>query len=156
MTNKRTVIIGIGVPGVGKTTHLRQLAEIFPATYVSLDDLRAELLGFAGDHTQDERVWDEAYRRIKAALASGQDVIVDGAGVNPDFRRSDIKIYRDFGADQVLGYWFQAPLEVALARNKGRQVEVPEDVIKRWYMLLQDQPPSVDEGFDEVRVVKTI
>ena len=44
------------------------------------------------------------------------------------------------------------PIEIGLARNKRRRRKVPEEVIRRFYRLLE--PPSIDEGFEEVVVVR--
>jgi dephospho-CoA kinase len=43
------IIIGIGVPGSGKTTALKPFAERNTYTYISPDDIRAELTGNAAD-----------------------------------------------------------------------------------------------------------
>jgi predicted kinase len=48
-------IIGIGIPGSGKTTYLKPLAARMGLPYVSLDDIRQELTGDAADHGQHAR-----------------------------------------------------------------------------------------------------
>lgn len=150
----RGVLIGIGIPGAGKTTHLTEYALDTGTIRLSPDDIRERLLGDYRDNSQNSLVWQRLYSQIRAVLRGGS-VIVDGSGTNPMYRRQDIELYRSWGAKRVVGVVFTAPLEVALARNADRQKPVPEDGIKHFYELLTTYPPSLEEGFDELFVIDT-
>lgn len=151
---RKGVLIGIGIPGVGKTTHLSEFAVNYGLIRLSPDDIRERLLGDYRDNTQNPLVWQRLYSQIRAVLRGGS-VIVDGSGTNPMFRRQDIELYRSWGAERVVGVVFVAPLEVAIARNAERSKPVPEEGIRHFYELLTAYPPSIEDGFDEVIIVDT-
>jgi len=151
---RRGVLIGIGIPGAGKTTHLSEFALDTGTIRLSPDDIRQRLLGDYRDNSQNSLVWQRLYSQIRAVLRGGS-VIVDGSGTNPMYRRQDIELYRSWGAERIIGVVFVVPLEVALSRNAGRDKPVPEEGIHHFYELLMAYPPSTEDGFDEVIVVDT-
>ena len=151
---RKGVLIGIGIPGAGKTTHLSEYALNTGTIRLSPDDIRERLLGDYRDNSQNMLVWQRLYSQIRAVLRGGS-VIVDGSGTNPMYRRQDIELYRSWGAERIVGVVFVAPLEVALARNAQREKPVPEEGIRRFYDLMATYPPSLDEGFDELIVIDT-
>lgn len=153
----KTVIMSIGVPGVGKTTRMKKLAIENGYTYVCPDDIREAELGDYRDQSQNDRIWQMAFDQIKAALDNGQSVLVDGAAITRYHRIPDIKKYRSWGADKVIGYWFQAPHEVALERNDSRgEKKIPDEVIIKLYHQLEGaERPKLEDGFDELEVIQT-
>jgi len=150
----RGVLIGIGIPGAGKTTRLTELALDKGIIRLSPDDIRERLLGDYRDNSQNNLVWQRLYSQIRAVLRGGS-VIVDGSGTNPMFRRQDIELYRSWGAQRVIGVVFVAPLKVALQRNAAREKPVPEEGIQHFYELLTEYPPGLEDGFDEIHVIDT-
>jgi predicted kinase len=136
-----TVYMGIGVPGAGKTTYWKKFLTDHRAVYVCPDD------------SQHPVVWEKAFDQVQAALASGQDVIVDGASIGVKHRREDIAKYRGWGADKIIGYWFKTPLELSEQRNRERDKAIPEGVIPTVYARLEQQPPELADGFDEIVVI---
>lgn len=151
---RKGVLIGIGLPGAGKTTHLSEYALNTGTIRLSPDDIRERLLGDYRDNSQNMLVWQRLYSQIRAVLRGGS-VIIDGSGTNPMYRRQDIELYRSWGAERVVGVVFVAPLKVAIARNAEREKPVPEDGIRHFYDLLVAYPPSLEDGFDEVYVIDT-
>lgn len=151
---RKGVLIGIGIPGAGKTTHLNQYALDRGLIRLSPDDIRERLLGDYRDNSQNTLVWQRLYSQIRAVLRGGS-VIVDGSGTNPMYRRQDIELYRSWGAEKIIGVVFALPLEVALERNAQRSKPVPEDGVRHFYELLVEYPPALDDGFDELHVVDT-
>lgn len=151
---RKGVLIGIGIPGAGKTTHLAEFAVERGIIRLSPDDVRERLLGDYRDNSQNPLVWQRLYSQIRAVLRGGS-VIVDGSGTNPMYRRQDIELYRSWGAERVVGVVFVVPIEVALARNAQRDRPVPESGIRHFYNLLVTYPPSLEDGFDELYVIDT-
>lgn len=151
---RRGVLIGIGIPGAGKTTHLNQYALDRGLIRLSPDDIRERLLGDYRDNSQNTLVWQRLYAQIRAVLYGGS-VIVDGSGTNPMYRRQDIELYRSWGAEKVIGVVFEVPLEIALARNAEREKPVPEEGVRHFYELLTQYPPALEDGFDELYVINT-
>ncbi len=150
---KPQVTIGIGQPAAGKTTYLKKLAAEQKAFYISPDDLREEILGDYRDYSQNDEIWELIYSKINDALEAGQDVVVDGAGINPMYRKMDIARYRP-KAKRVVAYKFETPLEVSLERNAQRERPVPEADLRRAYNIMEENPVQLDEGFDEIKVIQ--
>ncbi len=139
----------VGVPGSGKSTYVRQF--LSHALRLSLDDLRLMLSGRAFDARIEPAV-AVAAEAIKEALASyaasqGRDIVFDATNVTRARRAALVATARRFGFSPVAVY-LSTTLPLAHARNAGRPNPVPTDVLDRFGQRLE--PPSLDEGFDEV------
>jgi predicted kinase len=152
MVHMPIAVIGIGVPGSGKTTILMPLAERFDCAYINRDDLREELLGDARDQSRNKEIWEEGNRRTIAALLAGKDVVIDATFVEGWKRREMVQFVRDHGATSVVGFYADVPAALAKERNQGRNRTVPDDVIDRMEEQLAKEPPSTEDGFDHLFV----
>ncbi len=148
-------IIGIGLPGCGKTTLLKPLAQAEGLAYVNAEDIREELTGDPRNHTREVQVWRVAYERIKAGL-QGRGVVIDATHSKRKDRVRTVSFCRQNGARQIIGYWLQAPVETCLERNRKRQREVREEAIHKMQRRLLENPPGTDEGFDEIVLAQTV
>ena len=77
---------------------------------------------------------------------------MDGKGaqvvnLTPHERQSWVKLGHDYGYE-VQAVFFDVPLEICLARNRGRPRQVPEDILTKMSKKLE--PPTYDEGFDNI------
>lgn len=147
-------IIGIGLPGCGKTTVLKPLAKEKKLDYVNADDIRLEVTKDATDHTREKLVWDILYQRVKAALQE-KGVVIDVTNTKPKDRKQMTNFCRQNGATKIIGYWVQAPVEVCAARNAARARSVPPEVLCKLSNRLNINPPALEEGFDEIKAVRT-
>lgn len=146
-------IIGIGIPGSGKTTTLKVLAQQERLLYINADDIRQELTGDATNHTKEPEVWRLAYERIKTGLQE-YGVVIDATHSKRSDRVRMTTFCRQHGAKHIAGYWFDTPLAVCRQRNRQRDRIVPDAVLTKMHRQLADTPPSNDEGFDEIIQVK--
>lgn len=144
------VILGIGIPGSGKTTVLQKFADTYDYAYICPDDIRAELLGDVTDQSRGDEVWKEAYQRTANALAEGKSVVFDATFTNEAARMELIQFAREHGAEKIQGVHVDTPLEVAKERNQERERVVPEHVLERMHNKLQEQQPEISEGFDTI------
>ena len=89
---------------------------------------------------------------ISAALRAGKSVAVDNTNQTPAVRAPLIALGRRFGA-HVSAYFFEIAVKDAVARNRLREgkARVPDVVI--YVTSKKIVPPSLEEGFDEVRVI---
>ena len=148
------VVMGVGIPGSGKTTVLREVAEHLDITRVSPDEIREELTGNQASQSVNAEAWSEAYRRVQASLELGHSAIVDATHAEAFRRPQTVEMYRSFGAVAVVAVVFDTPLEVAKERNATRERVVPEYALDKMHAALTREPVSTEEGFDEVIVVK--
>jgi len=123
----------IGIQGSGKTTFYR---ERFSETHVriSLDELRTR---------ERERAL------IRECLKDGRPFVVDNTNVLASERAVYIAAAKAAGF-RVTAYHFRVPLRAAIARNNrrpaGEKIPVPALIAT----LKRLQPPTVDEGFDQI------
>ncbi len=146
---RRRVIIGIGLPGSGKSTILRPMAADLGAVYICPDDIRAEVTGDPADQSQNAVVWRLAYERLERALETVGSAIFDATNAKAADRRELVAFCRAH-ADRVEGIWFDTPLMVCLKRNRARTRVVPDVAVGRMYNQLKAEPPTLAEGFDSL------
>ncbi len=126
----------VGIPGCGKTT---LALKSFPDhKRINLDTL----------HTRNKE--DE---EIANALANGRDIIIDNTNTTKKTRSKYVQMAKLFGVS-VKAVYLTCPLELALERNASRQGKerVPDSAVRFYNKILQ--PPKLEEGFDDVRVVE--
>jgi predicted kinase len=144
------VIMGIGIPGSGKTTVLKPFAQDNGYAYICPDEIRAEMTGDAGDQSKNSEVWDEARQRLADALQKGETIVFDAVFVNGSARKDFICFARNHGAEEVQGVFAAVPLETAEERNRARERVVSDAEMEKMFLALWSTPPSVEDGFDSV------
>lgn len=142
--------MGIGIPGSGKTTILKDMAETNEYTYICPDEIRGELGKNQADQSVNKEVWTLAYKRLKDGLEVGNTVVFDATFANPGQRKDFIKFARDNNAEKIQGVYLNIDLETAKERNKNRERVVPEFVLERMDKSIRDFPPEICDGFDSV------
>lgn len=100
------VIMGIGIPGSGKTTFLKQFAHANEHLYICPDDIRYELTGNSVDQSKNKEVWRLAYERVQNELSAGVTVVFDATFANQRERKECINFCKEHGADKVQGIFF--------------------------------------------------
>jgi len=143
------LIVGVGVPGCGKSTYLRPLAAKLGLAYINPDDIREELTGSATDHTREIEVWQTAHERVRASLQK-TGAVMDATYTRRRDRRELISLAKKAGADEIVAYWFKLPIETCLERNASRSRQVPPEAIKKMHNRLTLNPPSLLEGFTSI------
>ena len=135
------LIIFVGLQGSGKSTYYHtNLA----ATHVHVSkDLMTNV------RSRDLRQREQIHK----ALSEGRSVVVDNTNPTPAVRAPLIELGHSLGA-RVIACFFEIPVKSAVERNRLREgkARVPDVAI---YMTSKKLvPPTVEEGFDEVRVVR--
>jgi predicted kinase len=131
------VAVLVGLPGSGKTTFYHQRLSATHA-HVSKDLMpnvrRRDLRQLA---------------QVEEALAAGRSVAVDNTNPARADRAALIAAARARGA-RVVAYLMLTPVRDALQRNRGRQGKERVPDVAVFVTAKKLQPPTVDEGFDEV------
>lgn len=148
------VVLGIGLPGSGKTTILKEFAEKNEYSYLCPDDLREEVTGDPTDHTREKEVWDLVFERLQNRLESNDDVVLDFTMINKFNRDKMIAFLRENGVQKITGLFVDTPLEVAQERNLERAKKggrkVPEEIIDKLKFFLDKDMPEIQEDFDSI------
>ncbi|HEX7192636.1 MAG TPA: ATP-binding protein [Thermoanaerobaculia bacterium] len=137
---KLELIIFVGLQGSGKTTWYR---EHFGATHVHVSK---DLMPNARNRDRRQQ------QQIEEALAGGRSVVVDNTNPSLESRAPLIALGHRHRA-RVIAIYFEAHVPTSLSRNRTREgkARVPEVAIFRTKKQLV--PPSLEEGFDEVRII---
>lgn len=134
------LIVFVGLPGSGKTTYYRAH---FAATHAHVSK---DLMPNA------PRREDRQAREIDAALGGGKSVVVDNTNPSAEVRAPLVALGRRHGA-RIVAVYFETDVRTAIMRNRQREgrARVPDVAIFATKKKLM--PPTLQEGFDDVRVV---
>ena len=153
-----TVYVAIGVPGCGKFTWWNngvQNLEIPSerSIRINMDSIREDLTGDAGDQSKNGVVAKIANQNLLSALANKIPLIYwDNTSASPKYRKAVIRPAKEAGYN-VVGVYFDLPLEVVKGRNANRDRVVPEHVLDRIFNSIAQNPPTLDEGFDNIYTI---
>lgn len=153
---RQQFIMMVGIPGSGKSYIAERMEseakDEWNADIVihSSDNLRAELFGDINDQDHNSELFEELHKRIKDDLANGKTVIYDATNLNKKRRKAFLKEIKKFDCKKSC-VLILSTLEECMERNLSRDRSIPNDVIKRMYMNFQ--PPSLDEGWEEIFLV---
>ena len=89
---------------------------------------------------------------IEKALDDGKSVVVDNTNPSAAAREPLIDLARRFGV-RIVGYFFDVPVKVALARNRQREGKERVPDVAIFVTAKKLVPPKFEEGFDEIHVV---
>lgn len=148
MDSPLRIVIAIGLPGSGKSTHLQSLG----VNPISSDAIRLLLADDAGIQSINGYVFATMRYLIRRRLALRRPVTyVDATHLTIAERAPYMAIARAFGCE-IEALYFDTPVEVCQARNSGRQRVVPQEAIE--LMKTKLVPPTREEGFTRITVLK--
>lgn len=143
------LILLCGLPGSGKSTWLAQQG----LAALSSDAVRQWLADDATDQSINARVFGTLRFLVRQRLAIGRaTTYVDATHLSPGERQPYLEIGKAYGC-AVEAVWFDVPLDACQRRNLSRERQVPPDAIER--MALRFTPPTTEEGFSAILVVRT-
>lgn len=138
-----TMLIMVGAPGSGKSTFIAKLIEGQPEGYFkihSLDTCRELLYGDANIQGNFSEVFREFQKRLTVDMDNRTHVIIDNTNARQEARNTLHKIAADKG--YKVQYWLMnTTLPICLKRNKLRERQVPEAVIKSMHQSITNNPP---------------
>ena len=140
----------VGLPASGKSYKAQELAQEYNAEIFSSDALREELFGDVNHQADNNKLFIELYRRIKACLESGKSAIYDACNISYKRRMAFIQELKNIPCEKIC-VLMATPYEECLKRNAERERKVPEEVIKRMYMSWTC--PYWYEGWDDIQIV---
>ena len=134
------LVIFVGLQAAGKSSFFR---ERFASTHAHVSK---DLMPRAARDKDSRQL-----AQIEQALLIGQPVVVDNTNPRAADRAPLIELARRYEA-RVVGYFFEPGIQDSLRRNAAREPQVPKVAIFTAAKKLQ--PPSFEEGFDEIHDVR--
>ena len=114
-----------GIPGAGKSTFAKK--NLPNAVLISRDICRVELgftesvdKKFVGTREQESQVTALETQKIKAAIESGKDIVLDNINGGPYLQKT-VDTVKSFNPNiKIFGCNIMTPLEVCIERRKGQ------------------------------------
>jgi predicted kinase len=140
-------VIAVGLPGSGKSTWFAERG----ITPLSSDQMRVLLSGDEDNQQIHKEVFEGIRALLELRLRIGQPLShVDATHLKRVHRAPYFELAERYGAT-VEALWFDVPLATCMKRNQARDRRVLTEVMGE--MAAGMEPPSVDEGFSQVRRV---
>lgn len=150
MSNRKPYfVMMVGLPGSGKSTYTKQLAEETNAIICSSDSIREELCGYENSQDNNDEVFKILHSRIKENLKNGKNVIYDATNINSKRRRAFLSELRRIPCVKKCVI-MATPFEVCCNQNESRNRVVPYEVIERMYKNWNT--PYWFEGWNEIEI----
>lgn len=144
----------IGLPGAGKSTISKELAQRYGLVRVSLDQIRREF-SITDDTEGFEKAKEIAVKRIVQAFANGTDVVYDALNIFALHRVKFITAITELYSEpmEVIANVVLTRIQDCVARDikrtgEGKQHGVGEENIYKYAGMFQ--PPSKAEGFEKI------
>lgn len=141
----------IGLPGSGKSSLAGQVLARGPHwRLLSTDALREQLFGQAaiqGPWVAIEQALDQ---QLRLAWLARRPVILDATQARRRHRRRALAQLVQAGYGAVWGLWLREPLGRCCQRNRGRDRQVPQEIMRSMHRSLEATPPRLDEGFSQL------
>jgi predicted kinase len=147
------LVMGIGIPGAGKSTILKTVANDLGMTYVSDDEVILHMAN--STNAPIEEIFEEMRKIIATGLASGNDVVFDSTNTSREVRMALIEFIRQQNIEaDIVACTFDIPLENAIERNNERKARgghsIPAKIITRCFDDLKENPPTLAEGYTRI------
>ena len=144
---KPTFIMMIGLPGSGKSTIAKELAEIGDAKIFSSDEYRARLLGDENDQSKNELVFNTIHRDLMFHLMQGSNCIFDATNITMKDRKRALEVVKNLAVNKI-AYFVNTPYRICILHDRDRSRSVGVDVINKF--IAKFQFPQKFEGFDQI------
>lgn len=137
------LIITRGLPASGKSTWAKQWVLEDPEHRVRInqDDIRL-MLGKYWVPSREKLVQEIQFDAIVEALCRKFDVVIDNTNLNKKVLEKFDRLIKTF-EDYEIEYkdFFDTPLSVCIERDKNRDLQVTEKVIRGFYNNYKDKYP---------------
>lgn len=157
LKRKSTLYLPIGIPGSGKTTWrelIKKQAEESGKSIgvISPDEIRMNVFKVEFDEKFEPAVWVIAETKLEVCLRENDICILDATNVTKKSREMPLNIARKLNSS-IEAFVFNIHPKLADLRNSKRNRKVPKNIIYGFHYQLQDNPPTLEEGFTKITVI---
>ena len=147
-----TLYVMVGASGSGKSTLAKELEKLFfNIEIVSSDNIRKALWGNESDQQNPKKVFNYCEELIcYHADVLDESVIFDATNLYKKYRKRWVVIGQCY-FNKVVAIWCNTSKANCIANQDKRERQVPTNVVERQWDSCE--PPTLDEGFDEVWIV---
>lgn len=135
------IILMVGISGAGKSTRAKEIAEKTGAIIINRDKLREMFFGYNESNIHSYYTQADLYLKenqvtsfqnylIERALVKGNDVIIDNTNLKLSYINDFARIFSKYVLEFEL---MECDLNIAIERDKARNRNVGEEVIKRQF-----------------------
>lgn len=146
-----TLYVLIGIPGSGKSSYGRTLAETTGAVYLGSDAIRKELFGDEAIQKNSRKVFRLLQERTKECLLRGDSVVYDACNILSRTRKRLLCETLKGIPCKKRGILFATPSRVCVKQDSKRDRTVGIGVISN--MKRDFEPPCKEEGFQDIRLL---
>ena len=130
----QTLYVMCGIPGSGKSTLSKQLAEEYGLTRFSFDEMKC--------YTTRQFL-----RPVVATLQEGKSVVMDSTHLRVNGRKVILDAVKDIPCRKVC-VLMDTPFDECLRRNANREARVSDMMMESVHRTMQK--PTLSEGWDEI------
>ena len=147
---KGRLVVFCGIPGSGKTTIAKLVANSFEGSIlIETDSVRKMIARPSFSADESKFVYNACFAIAKEALKAGYLVLLDGTFLREEYRQGARRVLRRY-CERIDTVWVRCGLETALERNSARNVVVP--AVKVQAMFDAFEPPRVAVRVDSSRM----
>ena len=150
------LIMFCGIPGSGKSTEARRMAESLAARgltieYISRDELRFSMISNESEYfSKEKEVFNKFVEKMNNSLNKNDCTIIDATHISKASRAKILRRVEDPTNVRLLVLYLTTPLDVCMRQNDlrtGRE-RVPHEVIEKMAKQFEDPTEKEFAGFD--------
>ena len=141
----------VGIPASGKSTLAKRLARSKNALVLSTDSIRTILYGnpeIQGNWQDIERV---LHNLLLKCVSQNKSVIIDATHTLRAHRKTLLTLSKQINWTCI---YLKTDLNTCHKRNLKRSRTVPKTVIDSMYQNLLREPPTLTEGFKQIKILE--
>ena len=150
------LIMFCGIPGSGKSTEARRMAESLAARgltieYISRDELRFSMISDESEYfSKEKEVFSKFVEKMTNSLNKNDCTIIDATHISKVSRTKILRRVEDPTNVRLLVLYLTTPIDVCMRQNDLRagKERVPHEVIEKMAKQFEDPTEKEFAGFD--------